>query len=115
MIECTRFKAFQKGYLQGFADISIPKWGVEIQGLSLYMKDGRRWVNLPGNEYTNKEGEKKYAPFLRFTEKDHYIAFVEAAKAAIDKWCSENQQPEPEPAQPVSSGFTSEPDEGLPF
>jgi len=112
MIECTKFKSFQKGHLQGFADFSVPKWGVEICGCSLYMKDGKRWVNLPANEYTNADGEKKYAPFLRFKEKEHWTAFCEAAKGAIDKWCAENPQQE----EPMSSGFTSEPsDEGLPF
>jgi len=117
MIECTRFKSFEKGYLQGFADFYIDKWGVEIQGCALYMKEGRRWLNLPGNEYMNKEGEKKYAPFLRFREKEHWNAFMESAKAAIDKWCAENPQSEPKPCNDnaMSSGFTSEPEEGLPF
>jgi len=94
MIECTKFKSFQKGHLQGFADFYIDKWGVEITGCSLYMKDGRRWLNLPSNEYTNAEGEKKYAPFLRFREKKHWETFMEQAKSALDKWCAENNQPE---------------------
>lgn len=101
MIECTKFKTFQKGSFQGFADLLVPSWGIEIKGCSLYMKEGRRWVSMPSKEFTNAEGEKKYAPIVKFHDKNHMDAFSEQAKQAIDKWCSENAQQEnnQEPAQ----------------
>lgn len=107
MIECIKFKSHQKGHLQGFADFYIPKWGVELTGCSLYMKDGRRWLNLPAKEYTNPEGEQKYAPIVRFREKKHFEIFIEQAKKAIDKWCEENQEQEVG-ASPASSFDDSE-------
>lgn len=94
MLECLRFKSFEKGSLKGFADFYVPKWNVEICGCSLFMKDGKRWINLPSNEYKNEMGETKYAPFLRFKNKEHWEAFIEQAKTALDKWCSENQNEE---------------------
>lgn len=115
MIECTRFKSYQKGHLQGFADLYIPKWGVEINGCSLYVKDGRRWLNLPAKEYENEQGEKKFAPFLRFKQKEHYGKFMEMAKKAVEEYCAHNVQPEPTQQQPMSGGFTSEADGELPF
>lgn len=110
MIECIRFKSYQKGHLQGFADLYIPKWGVEICGCSMYMKDGNRWLNLPSNEYTNNEGEKKFAPFLRFKEKKHWELFMKEAKKAVDEWCAANAQKEEQPFDDSAA-----PDEELPF
>jgi len=91
MIECIRFKSYTKGCLQGFADIYVKSWGIEIPGFSLYMKDGKRWVNPPGKEFIDKNGEKKFKAFLFFKEKTHWEKFGEAVKDAIDKWCLENQ------------------------
>lgn len=90
MIECTRFKSYQKGHLQGFAVLYIEKWGVEIQGFTLWMKDGRRWVNLPTAKYIDKDGNEKNRHFFYFKKKEHWNAFCEEAKKAIDKWCDEN-------------------------
>jgi len=85
VIECTRFKAYEKGYLKGFADIYIPAWGIEMKGFTLYEKDGKRWVNPPGKEYEDKDGEKKFGSFFFFREKEHYAKFVSQVKDAIEK------------------------------
>ena len=90
MIECIRFVSCPKGYLLGFADFYIPKWDLEVFGFKLYSKEGNRWVNAPAREYINNEGEKKFAPYIRFREKEHYDTFLEQAKLAIDKWCAAN-------------------------
>jgi len=107
MIECTRFKSHEKGCLQGFADLYISAWGLEIPGFTLWMKDGRRWVNAPGSEYEDAEGNKKHRAFFYFRNKEHWNKFVEEAKNAIDKWCSENQ-PQSEPAVGAASSFEEE-------
>jgi len=114
MIECTKFKSHKSGCLQGFADIYVSDpWDVDIRGVALFMKDGKRWIAMPGNEYQDKEGETKRAPFMWFRDKEKNTRFGEAVKTAIDKWCAENPQQQ---EQPMSSGFTSQPaDEGLPF
>lgn len=94
MIECTRFKSVTKGHLLGFADFWIPKWGVELNGCSLYQKDGKRWLNMPAQEYTNEAGEKKYRAHVYFREKAHMDAFQDQAKRAIDEWCTNNAKTE---------------------
>lgn len=104
-IECTDFRSYQKGSLQGFANFWVPKMGLEIYGCSLYQKDGRRWINLPSKEYKDKEtGEIKYPSVIRFRDKLHYEAFCESAKKAIDEWCMKNsklpeQNPPPVPTE----------------
>ena len=92
MVECIRFNSVVKGHLQGFADLYVEKWGLEIRGCSMYMKDGKRWINFPAKEFTTPEGEKAYAPHVKFRDKDNMSKFTEAAKKAIDDWCKQNPQ-----------------------
>lgn len=79
-----------KGTLLGFADIFVPKWGVEIYGLTYHQKDGKRWVNFPSREY-EKDGEKKHMSYFRFPEPGHYNLFCEKVKEAIELKIKETQ------------------------
>jgi len=88
-IECIKFIPYAKGFLQGFADFYISDFGIEIQDCSVYYKDGKRWVNLPARQY-EKEGEKRFAPYVRFRKKEDWDSFIEASKAAIDTFCAES-------------------------
>ena len=89
MIECMKYKQVNKGSLLGYADLYAPKMGLEIFGCSLHQKDGKRWVNLPSREYTDDQGQKKYAPILKFPNKFHMDEFTRQAKEAIEKKCGE--------------------------
>ena len=103
MLECTRFKSFSKGYLLGFADIYVEKWGIEILGCKLFQKEGRRWLQLPSTEY-EKDGETKYSPLFKFKDENHWKEFVKQAKDAVDEYCAKH-------SEPMSSGFTDESEE----
>lgn len=108
-IECMEYRGYVKGSLQGFANLWIPKMGIEIYGCSLHMKDGRRWLNLPSKEYQDSSGEMKYSSVIRFRNKEHYTLFCERAKAAVDEWIRKNAPTnEPEEAPLME-------EEGLPF
>ena len=92
-IECLKFVSCKSGSLIGFADFRINDWGLEIYGCPLYMKAGKRWVNLPSKEYVDKEtNEKKYAAVIRFPDKKMYERFQDMAKKAIDEWCEKKKQ-----------------------
>ncbi|NGX36885.1 MAG: hypothetical protein K1000chlam2_00030 [Chlamydiae bacterium] len=92
MIECKKFKYHEKGNLVGFADLYIEKWEAEIVGCAYFKKGNSRWISLPGKEY-EKDGEKKYLPFLRFTRKQVWQAFMDQASHAIQEHLS-SLQPE---------------------
>lgn len=81
-IECVRFTPVNKGTLLGYAKIFVPKWGVEIDGITLHEKNNARWVSMPSKPY-EKDGETKYAPYLRFREKTHYDIFCQKVKEAV--------------------------------
>ena len=93
MIECVRFKSFEKGCLQGFATLYIDKWGVEIHNCTLNMKNGGRWVSFPAKEHV-ENGEKKFIPVLHFRDKSHKEKFSEMAVKAIEKFCAAQKETE---------------------
>ena len=86
MIECTKFKEYENGFLKGFADFYIDKWGVEINGCPVFEKDGREWINLPAKEYQNEAGEKKFASFMRFRDDELKKVFNENMLIALNKF-----------------------------
>lgn len=87
-IECIRYKSHQKHNCLGFADIYIEDFDIEIFGISLMQKDGKRWVNFPSKSY-EKDGEKKFLPYFRFRSKENYGKFCEDVKKAIDQKAQE--------------------------
>ena len=89
MIECTKFHSVLKGSLQGFASLYVEKWGVDINSITLYMKDGKRWINLPSREY-EEDGVKKYSPIIFFKDKRILEEFNKQALKAIDAFCVAN-------------------------
>ena len=105
-IECIAYKPNASGALQGFADFKVPKWGVELYGCGVFMKEGRRWISLPSRKYEDN-GEVKYAQIMRFTEKEHATAFSKLLLDELDAYAAK-QAMEP-------SGETFAEGEGLPF
>lgn len=93
MIECIRYTKINRGTCLGLATIFIPKWGVELSGIALHMKNGKRWVNLPAREVSepievspeHPDGiKKKYYQYMRFPKRDHKDKFCDLIKQAID-------------------------------
>jgi len=106
-IECLKFIPKSAGALQGFADIFIAKWQVEIFGVKLFMKNGHRWVSFPSRE-TEEDGVKKYWPYLRFRTKEHQDLFSSKVLFAIDDFCEKQAQ-----ATKEEKPFVEDPD--IPF
>ena len=94
-MECISWKAYEKGILQGFADLKIDKWGIVVKGCKLFMKDGKRWVSPPSNEFTNENGKKKYSPAFKFITQELAKSFSEKAVKAIESYCKEPKVEEP--------------------
>ena len=82
MIECLRFNPVNKHTCLGFADVKVIKWGLVINGISLHSKDGKVWVSLPSKQY-EKEGEKKWMPYLKMENPEHQKEFLRQIQDAI--------------------------------
>ena len=100
MITVIKYTPINKGVLVGFVDIFVEKWGLEVYGIQLFQKNGKRWINFPSRTY-EKEGEKKYLPYLRFKESIHFEEFSKQVMVAIEKDSEErfNKTPQEEEVQ----------------
>ena len=91
-IECFGFTSHESGFLQGFADLKVPKMGIKLFGCGLFSKGGRSWLSLPSRDYIDKEsGEKKYIPVMDFIDSDHKVPFSKEAMEAVQKFRAEDQ------------------------
>jgi hypothetical protein len=61
---------------------------------------------MPSKQFEDKEGNKKYSPFVRFPDKTRWAKFQQEAIKAFDEYLSHNQEQSP------SSGIA---DEDIPF
>lgn len=100
-VEVINYKHVNKGVLQGFVDLYLPKIGLEIYGCQLCMKNGKKWLNMPQREYTNAEGEKKFLSIVRYKEREVQDAFCAAAIKAIEKKIIEDAGQKPRQQMPI--------------
>jgi hypothetical protein len=98
-IECKAFKSVASGALIGIATFYVDTWKINIRDVKVFMKNGHRWVKFPDQQY-EKEGEKKYMPYLWFDEKHLSEAFSTAAVKAIDDFCAKQSPSVFEPEEP---------------
>ena len=66
--------------LRAFASANIGDFAVH--GISVYEKDGKRWVNMPQSSYT-ENGEKKYRDIFHPTTAE---AREQLGKAVLDEY-----------------------------
>ena len=66
--------------LRAFASANIGAFAVH--GITVYEKDGKRWVNMPQNSYT-ENGEKKYTDIFHPTTAE---SREQLGKAVLDEY-----------------------------
>lgn len=83
-------------------DIMVPKWGgFIIRKCKLGQKEGHRFILMPSWEY-EKDGKKKYASYVTFSEREMSDKFQAQVLLAIDELARTQQTiPEPEQANQV--------------
>lgn len=114
----TKFRNVSKGNLVGFANVDLPS-GMFINDISIFCKNGFRWINFPSREF-EVEGVKKYAPYCGLKEKEKKDAFQNAFLKALDEHIRLNpvvevKAPTEEFGSSKGQGKTSYPQEDLPF
>ena len=103
-MKITRYKAYDKAPVVGFLDIEIEAWHMEIRGITLMQKDGKRWFAMPSKAYEGDDGTTKYSPVVKFTEDSVFKRFMGSLKTVFEEYC----KTQPEQQQESSS-------EELPF
>jgi hypothetical protein len=80
----SNWKPFVKNTLRGFFTVTLPS-GLIIHKCSLHEKNGSRWVGLPAEKYTAKNGNATYSVLLGFTSADIADSFRDAVLEALDR------------------------------
>lgn len=77
------WRPLQSGALRGFVDLEILDLSLIIKGCKVFQgKEGRSWVNFPERTY-EKDGEKKYDPYLYFSSKEVKEEFRKSSLEAM--------------------------------
>lgn len=91
-IVIERFNALKMDNLLGFIDIKLEPMGLILRGISVHQKnDGSRWFNMPSQSYQDKQtGEKKYSPYIYFSDKEIYKAFTNQLHESFKQYVVNN-------------------------
>jgi len=74
----TNPRRLGKNTLVGAFDLEMPS-GLKINGVMLFEKNSKRWINFPSKEWVKPDGTKSYSPLLEFASRDvadHFQALV---------------------------------------
>lgn len=97
-MEILKYRAVNKGNLLGFLNLKVQKWGVTINDIGVFQKNGNRWVNLPCRSYEDN-GEKKFFPYISFETRETKDSFSKKVLEALDEFSKNNQIEEKQPSQ----------------
>ena len=89
---CTGWKAYEKNTLKGFADLWLRAARLNISGVAVHEKNGKRWVQLPARPQLDKDrnlvrdsdGKVQYAKVIDFDSREVADRFNAAALKAIE-------------------------------
>ncbi len=89
---CTAWKAYEKNTLKGFADLWLRAARLNISGVAVHEKNGRRWVQLPARPQLDKDrnlvrdsdGKVQYGKVIDFDSREVADRFNAAALKAIE-------------------------------
>lgn len=92
-MKVVKYKAINKGALLGSFSIEIEEWRLIIHELTLFQKNGHRWVTMPARKYEEGE-ETKYFRYCYFTDKEVTDRFSQSCLKAIDEYCKHHTEEE---------------------
>lgn len=95
MIEILNCREINKGCLLSKINIKIKKWGLVLNKIGVFSKNGKRWISLP-NETYEENGEKKYFPLIKFDDKEAMNRFQNSVLEEFDKINKNNHPKETE-------------------
>ena len=83
-IRISNWRPYQKNTLQGFFTASLPS-GLVFHELMLHERNGSKWIAFPAREWKNAAGEKQYARFVEFRDRESADRFRDAVLMALDE------------------------------
>lgn len=108
-ITISEFRAVEKNTLRGFFTATLAG-GLIIHNLSLHERNDGRWIGMPSEKFTDREGKTGYKKLIEFTDRAALDAFRDACLKGIDGLnvsdqsspASQTDTPNPWNAQPMA-------------
>lgn len=100
-MDIINFKEINKGCLQAKFDVSIAEWGLVIREVTLFEKEGRKWLGMPNRQYTSKEGQSKSFDLVFFDKNTRpkfqkaVIEKIQSGQVQAAKQNQNNEKPMP--------------------
>lgn len=90
-IKILRYRSYDKPPLVGYCEIVIEAWNLEIRGITIRRnRDDSLWFSFPGYTYEDERKEKKFVPYLNFTNADWKKNFQHNMKEAFNDYIKKN-------------------------
>jgi hypothetical protein len=65
------YQRIGRGTLVATCSIVIPRWGhLTIDGLQWHRKHDSEWIAFPSREWADQAGARRFAPFIKFADKN---------------------------------------------
>ena len=64
--------------------------GIEIRNLTFWKSGEKSWINMPSYSFVDEDGQKKWAPLIKFLDLSHHAAFEKEIKSLYHEWVVEN-------------------------
>ena len=91
-ITCLEWRPLDRNTLRGFAHIRVNAWQLDINGLAVHQKNGKRWAQLPARPQLDKAGDLikdgeriRYATVLQFSDRHIADRFSDAVVHAVEQ------------------------------
>lgn len=68
-IQVLDVRGIRSNILKASARLQIEDFGMVINDVKLFVKGENHWAQMPSRSY-EKDGEKKYFPYIQFTNKE---------------------------------------------
>lgn len=81
-IIASNFRKIGKGTLIGTVDLEIVGWKLLFKECLWHRKEDREWIQFPRREFSDREGNRKFADIITFTDREVSGRFQKAALAA---------------------------------
>jgi hypothetical protein len=82
-VRASNLEIIGKSTLKATVDLTVPKWCLVIHGALWCEKGVREWIAFPAPEWTDRNGIRKFANIIEFTDRDTASRSQRATLAAM--------------------------------
>ncbi len=87
-IEIVKFQPCNRNTLRGFLTVRLTSLSLEIRGIAVHenLDSGGKWLSMPSQSYTDKEGKLQWKYILDIYDKDMKRQFNREVFDALEKY-----------------------------